>query len=277
MLVRIVAIDDNSAYRYNRTFAPFNLNPTPLDYAFPMSSPRFFHPQLPLTGHVSLDDAEARHASNVLRLAVGADVTLFDGQGGEAQGVVASLGKREVVIELIARSDSNRELDQEIELLVALPKGDRQKTLVDGLVQLGVTRLTPLICERGVAQPTDAALERLQRSVVESSKQCGRNQLMCISTPQAIAQLTQPVDLPHDRLLLVAHPYGSQCTLRQVAADGHACPHKSARLAVGPEGGFSDAEIALWLDAGWRCVDLGPRILRIEMAALQLAAWWATR
>ena len=276
MLVGIVAIDDNSAYRYNRTFAPFNLNPTLLDYAFPMSSPRFFHAQLPLSGHVSLDDAEARHASNVLRLAVGADVTLFDGQGGEAQGVVASLGKREVVIELTARSDSNRELAQRIELIVALPKGDRQKTLVDGLVQLGATRLTPLICERGVAQPTHAALERLQRSVVESSKQCGRNQLMRISTPQTIAQVAQPVDLP-DCLLLVAHPYGSQCSLREVSADGRASPLKSARLAVGPEGGFSDAEIAAWRDAGWRCVDLGPRILRIEMAALQLAAWWATR
>lgn len=241
-----------------------------------MSSPRFFHRQIPLAGQVSLDEVEARHASNVLRLAVGAEVTLFDGHGGEAQGKIASLGKREVIIDIIARTDSNRELPRGIELLVALPKGDRQKTLVDGLVQLGVTRLTPLICERGVAQPTDNALERLQRSVIESSKQCGRNQLMLISAPLTIAQAVHPTGSQNDCLCLVAHPYGPRCSLREVAK-GDDSQSKSARLAVGPEGGFSDAEIALWASNGWQCVDLGPRILRIEMAALQLAAWWAAR
>lgn len=276
-----------------------------------MSLPRFFHPQLPLQGDIALDDSEVRHASNVLRLARGAEVVLFDGRGGEAQGVVAALDKRSVTVSITARTDCDRELARPLELLVALPKGDRQKTLVDGLVQLGVTRLTPLVCQRGVAQPTASALERLQRSVVESSKQCGRNQLLVISSPltiqQAISQanshaisqaqshaisqaksnanlqVNPPAASPADaanpaqpsELYCVAHPYGLRQSLRDLASlqAGHST---GAHIAVGPEGGFSEAEIEQWSQAGWPAVDLGPRILRIEVAALQLAAWWSS-
>lgn len=257
-----------------------------------MSPPRFFHPQLPLQGEVALDAHEARHASNVLRLARGAEVVVFDGQGGEAQGVVAALDKRSVTVSITARTDSDRELVRPLELLVALPKGDRQKTLVDGLVQLGVTRLTPLICQRGVAQPTAGALERLQRSVVESSKQCGRNQLLAISHPQTIEQAvsqsssqsnfqsnSQADAAKHhpaqSELRCVAHPYGARQSLRDLAS-GRADQASGARIAVGPEGGFSEAEIEQWSQADWPSIDLGPRILRIEMAALQLAAWWSS-
>ncbi len=239
-----------------------------------MAAPRFFHSPLPLVGEVTLSEAEARHASNVLRLTVGAPAVLFDGQGGEAQGLITAVDKRCVAIEIIARSDSNRELPLPLEMLVALPKGDRQKTLVDGLVQLGVTRLTPLVCQRGVAQPTAAALERLERSVVESSKQCGRNQLMCISPPLTIAQVLQSSAMQSTTLSLVAHPYGPSKTLFGVASR-ISLQTTTARMAIGPEGGFSDAEISQWLEAGWLFVELGPRILRVEMAALQLAAWWA--
>lgn len=239
-----------------------------------MAAPRFFHSPLPLGGEVTLSEPEARHASNVLRLSPGAQVVLFDGQGGEACGTVAALDKRSVSVAIAARLDSNRELPRPLELLVALPKGDRQKSLVDGLVQLGVTRLTPLVCQRGVAQPTASALERLERSVMESSKQCGRNQLMHISQPQTIAQVLQTSAEPSTTLSLVAHPYGPRTSLCDLS-NSHLSSTTAARMAVGPEGGFSDAEISQWLDAGWQCVELGPRILRIEMAALQLAAWWA--
>lgn len=232
----------------------------------------------------------------MLRLAHGAEVVLFDGQGGEAQGVVAVLDKRSVTVSITARTDCNRELVRPLELLVALPKGDRQKTLVDGLVQLGVTRLTPLICQRGVAQPTASALERLQRSVVESSKQCGRNHLLAISHPQTIQQAisqtvsqassqsnfqsSSPADTANHRpaqseLRCVAHPYGARQSLRELAS-GQAAQASGARIAVGPEGGFTEAEIEQWSQAAWPSIDLGPRILRIEMAAQQLAAWWSS-
>ncbi len=243
---------------------------TPLPASVQPSPPRFLHTHLPPSGIVELDELEARHASNVLRLCAGSPLILFDGVGGEALGRVSSVTKRQVQVEIIERSDTNRELSQPLQMLVALPKGDRQKTLVDGLVQLGVWQLIPLVCERGVAQPTGKALERLRRTVVESCKQCGRNQLMAIAEPQQLQQLGPVSELPQ-QLSLFGHPYHNRLELANV--DRAAID--SARVAIGPEGGFSDPEVATFQSLGWQNVGLGPRILRIELAAIQVAAWWA--
>ncbi len=245
--------------------------------SIPMALPRFLLTPLPQCGTVCLDDAEARHASQVLRLQLGASVELFDGIGGEARAVILSVSKKSVQLEIIQRNDTNRELHYPLELLVALPKGDRQKTLIDGLVQFGTTQLTPLNCERGVAQPTEGALERLRRSVVESSKQCGRNQLMRVSPPQSINNLVTSQADANRGLSLFAHPYGASSTLS--AAVNAALVRdevQTARVAIGPEGGFTEAEIDQLTKAGWTQIALGPRLLRIEFAALQIAAWWAS-
>ena len=149
---------------------------------------------------------------------------------------------------------------------VSLPKGDRQKWLVEKLTELGVTTLVPLVTERGVAQPTASALDRLRRSVIEAAKQCGRNRLMKIAEPQAWTEY------------LSQHPSGNQS--RRLVAHFGGLPLSSidftqaieTHLAIGPEGGFTDDEIAAATAAGWQIVDLGPRILRVETAAIALAA-----
>lgn len=244
-----------------------------------MAVPRFLVNALPASGIVSLDAGESNHASSVLRLKPGTPVTLFDGQGGEATGIVERTSKRETQVAIQKRTDTDRELAVDVECLVALPKGDRQRTLVEGLTQLGVVRLVPLITERGVAQPTENAIERLRRTVVDASKQCGRNRLMEVSRATSIPQLIDdgiPDDgnsddgVPDDSRRWVAHPYGPGAVpLHQTFV-----PHdtKRVRLAVGPEGGFSEAEICQLKDCGWQQVALGPRILRVEMATLLLAA-----
>jgi 16S rRNA (uracil1498-N3)-methyltransferase len=237
-----------------------------------LSVPRFFHAELPSSGMINLGEAESRHAQNVLRLTVGQQVALFDGQGGEALAVIKDLQRRAVLVEILTRTDTNRELLRPLELLVALPKGERQKVLVDGLVQFGATRLIPLVCERGVAQPSPGAVSRLQRSVIESSKQCGRNHLLQIYEPLTVraAINSQPSS---SSLQLFAHPYGCESQLGDYTQRGQA---SSVRVAIGPEGGFTEKEVEIWEAAGWEQVMLGSRILRIEMAALQVAAWWAT-
>lgn len=232
-----------------------------------MSSPRFYVARLPQSGCVQLDAAEARHAASVLRLEIGASVVLFDGLGGEAIGVVAELDKRLIQIDIESRTNTDRELHAKLELIVALPKGDRQKTLLEGLVQLGVTQLTPLASNRAVAQPTPAAMERLERTIVEASKQCGRNRLMQLGEAVTVRELAEQQANVSERLF--AHPYGDTHPLgtRLASAD--------RRIAIGPEGGFTDQECDCLTAAGWTAVGLGPRILRIEMAALMCAAAWA--
>lgn len=237
-----------------------------------LSSPRFLVPELPTTGTVALPAAESQHCVSVLRLPVGAKLVLFDGQGGEALGTLAEANKRGCQVAIQRRTDTDRELPGRLELLVALPKGDRQKQMIDGLTQLGVARLAPLQTQRGVAQPTANALERLSRMVAEASKQCGRNRLMEIGPAVSVASLVQS-DAPERVVSLVAHPYGD--------AHSDQAPKLSAtgdcRVAIGPEGGFTDAEVESLLSHGWQTIRLGPRILRVEIAAIAIAATFAAQ
>lgn len=242
-----------------------------------MSTPRFLVETLPATGAVELNESESRHASNVLRMQTGDAVILFDGQGGEAHGVLDLVGKRSVTVNVLSRSDADRELPVALELLVALPKGDRQKSLIDALVQLGVTRLTPLECQRGVAQPNANALQRLERGVVEASKQCGRNRLLSIQIPSSIEQLVAAAPATASAVTpsFFAHPYGPSLGLASAAPE--LANVQELRVAIGPEGGFTDSECELFRTHGWQQVTLGARILRIEVAAVMVAAWWAAR
>jgi 16S rRNA (uracil1498-N3)-methyltransferase len=237
-----------------------------------MAWPRFFVDRLPESGCFTLDENESRHASSVLRMAIGDSCLAFDGCGGEARCAVVQLQKRSVELEVLERLDSDRELPTAVHLSVALPKGDRQKTLIDFLVPLGVHALQPLVTKRGVAQPVDAALARLRRSVIETSKQCGRNRLMNILEPVGVAQMTT-ASPPDNRLQLFAHPYGEVTSLTTLQPQIVAAVEIA--VLIGPEGGFNEDEASALRQGGWTAVSLGPRILRVEVAATFVASWLA--
>jgi len=234
-----------------------------------MALPRFYCESLPALGAFQLDQDESRHASSVLRMAIGDVCLAFDGCGGEARCTVSGLSKRAVELTIEARIDTDRELTKRLQFCVALPKGDRQKTLIDFLVQLGVQTLLPLIAKRGVAQPVDSALARLRRSVIESSKQCGRNHLMKIAEPISIDQLCQPA-ADQATLRLVAHPYGEVTSLSSLAPSFATAT--TITMLIGPEGGFTEDEVLALLASGWLAIGFGPRILRVEVAANYAAA-----
>jgi len=138
----------------------------------------------------------------------------------------------------------------------------------DFVTELGITQLVPLVTERSNRQPTSGALERLERSVIEACKQCGRNRLMEIAAPKTWDELVvPPADSSGDpELRLVAHPGGQRC------AAVPAGDFVDTLVAIGPEGGFTEAEVSLAAAHGWRAVDLGPRLLRVETAAVGLAS-----
>jgi 16S rRNA (uracil1498-N3)-methyltransferase len=218
-----------------------------------------------------LEGAEAHHLLHVMRGKVGDEVVLFDGRGWEYLAAIVRTGRSRVELQIIVRSAVDRELPFPVTLAVALPKGDRQRWLVEKLVELGVATLVPLITQRGVAQPVAGVLDRLRRTVVEASKQCGRNRLMAVAEPQSLSELVEAVgrDAASGTLLL-AHPHGKPL----VEALGERADRTAGRwvCAVGPEGGFTDDELAIARNARWEIVGLGPRTLRVETAALALAA-----
>jgi len=230
-------------------------------------SERFFAENLTVGSRVKLAGDEARHLATVMRARIGDDVQLFDGSGAEFTGRIVEIRKSGIELDVLSRHEVSRELSFGLTLAVALPRGERQKWLVEKATEIGVTRLVPLETERGVAVANDSAIERLKRQVVEASKQCGRNRLMEIAQPIAARDYFRSV--ASDQVRVLADPTGEP--LGQLAPAATV----AINISIGPEGGFTESELSDAATAGWRLVSLGPRILRVETAALALAAWAA--
>jgi len=230
----------------------------------PGMSERFFISTPPAAGRVMLGGDEARHLARVLRARIGDAVTLFDGHGRSWSARVTAVGRDEVELETGEPRTSPPTATPTVVVGVALPKGERQKWLVEKLTELGVGRLVPLLTERGVAEATPAAIERIRRGVIEASKQCGRDTLMTISAPATLADLV--AECRAGRVGFVADPGGDPLD---------ALPWRTAAEVVGlvgPEGGFTAAELAAAAAAGWPRIGLALQVLRVETAAVVIAA-----
>jgi 16S rRNA (uracil1498-N3)-methyltransferase len=231
-------------------------------------SERYFVEQ-PITGsQARLLASEAHHLAHVMRGKPGQQVTLFDGRGGEYTAEIARVGRSEIELNVISHQAIERELSVRVTIGASLPKGDRQRWLIEKLVELGVSDFVPLVTARGVAQPTGGTLDRLRRAVIEAAKQCGRNRLMRIAEPQSYSDFLRSQNL--DAMRLLAHPH-SAIPIGEWLRGTLSAPEAGISCAVGPEGGFTEEEVILARTAGWTTVDLGTRILRVETAAAVLA------
>lgn len=230
-------------------------------------SERFFLDTPPADGRATLTGDEARHLARVMRAAVGDSVELFDGRGGAWQAEVTRLGRQEVELAILATrlpAEPHAPAATTLTIAAALPKGDRQKWMVEKLTELGATRLVPLATTRSVAEATPSALARLRRQVLEACKQCGRNTLLEIAEPQSLAEVCDSHET--GTLGLLTDPAGP------AAGDLLTQPPTSILALIGPEGGFTPEEQQRALDSGFKAVRLGPHILRVETAAVALAA-----
>jgi 16S rRNA (uracil1498-N3)-methyltransferase len=188
-------------------------------------------------------------------------VTLFDGSGNEFDAEVTACGRSTVELAVGAPRSVSREPAFPLTLGVPLPKGDRQRWIVEKAVELGVTRLVPLHTERSIATGEKAG-DKLDRYVIEASKQCGRNRLMQIAEPQTWEQW---LAAPAAARRWIADATGQSLVVGDLVATG------TTFASVGPEGGLTEAELDAARAAGWSVINLGSRILRIETAAAALA------
>ena len=236
---------------------------------------RFFLPDFPHQGSVTLEGDQAHHATQVMRFEVGDSIILFDGQGTEASCEIIAVGKKRVELTILQRSSADRSLSTELTLAVALPKNDRQKFLIEKLVELGVQRLIPVQAERSVAAVNKKVIQRIEKQVVEACKQCERNRLMQVTEPMTFGQIKEWSDqFPVPARCWIADPYNGVSIAAvngEVSAEGtDAVKHEL--VAIGPEGGFTDVEIARAVEAGFQLLRIGPTILRVETAAIASAA-----
>lgn len=225
------------------------------------NAPRLYHPELPHPRLADrpclLDPEQTRHLRKVLRAREGSVVELFDGEGSLARAVIAGFdGSRALCrVEHLEQHDPPKPI---ITVAAAVPKGTRPDDMVEQLSQVGADRFVPLHTDRSVVDPRPQKLERLQRQAVEAAKQCGRLHVMEIAEPcDMAAALAEPTDLR-----LIASTGGAPLALTEPLRAA-----VSVQVLIGPEGGWSERELAAAETAGAQRWVVGPMVMRIETAA----------
>jgi 16S rRNA (uracil1498-N3)-methyltransferase len=219
---------------------------------------------------ITVDGEEHHHLSRVLRARPGDAITLFDGAGGELQARVVRVGRArtELAPDVPARPDDARAaapVAAPLVLLTAVPRGGRMDFLVQKCSELGVSRIVPIIAARSVARPEADRRARWEKIAREAARQCGRADVPAVAAPAALAAALAAAELPERRLVLSPSPAGPP--LRALLPD-----RAATALLVGPEGGLAPGEEDAARAAGFVPVSLGPRILRVETAAMVAVA-----
>jgi len=233
-----------------------------------MADPFFFCADLAGdSDRVRLTPDESRHLSGARRYRPGDKLWLTDGKGTVAHGRLVEAEKSGAWIEVRERRQETPP-SPAIHLACALPKGDRQSTLLDMATQLGMARFTPLMCDRSVV--TAANHQRLQRICLEACKQSRRAHLPSLGdarTPENYMDNAQVASTA----VWIAHAAPQATALATLLREPSAVPPVLS-LMIGPEGGFSPTEIEVLAAKGGRLVTLGASVLRIETAAIGMLA-----
>jgi len=240
-----------------------------------MALRRFYAPKIAFAtdgNTVALGADEARHALDVLRLGLGDEIFVFDGEGNEYRCVIAELTSRSATLNVLEKTQpASPESPLDLTLAVALLKGEKFDLVVQKATELGVTRLTPLVTARAdvrIREPGDARkkADRWARIAFESAKQCGRAQLMLVDPPMNLDEFFRSITDVQMKLTYTARDGDPHADLARMDL-------KAARIAamVGPEGGWTDGELKQASANGGKLVTLGGRILRAETAAIAVA------
>lgn len=229
-----------------------------------MRIPRIYQPIPLVSGQLLELDAQATvHLTKVLRLRVGDALVLFNGDGGEFSARVAGVERRSTTIEVGEFVDRSVESTLELLLLQGISRGERMDYTVQKAVELGVSRIVPVMTERTVVNlKGDRQAKRCShwQSVVNSAcEQSGRNRVPVVSS---IEKFEDAISDAAPGLKLVLH-HRAKTNLIDLPA-----PQGPVSLLIGPEGGLSTQEIAAAEAVGFVPLCLGPRVLRTETAAL---------
>jgi 16S rRNA (uracil1498-N3)-methyltransferase len=231
--------------------------------------PRFYCPQaLALGATITLPDAVAHHVQ-VLRLAPGDAITLFNGEGGEYTAIIASVEKRCVLAEPKVFAPRDVELPFAVTLAQALPEASKMDWIIEKAIELGASSIVPLAAQRCVvrlsAERAEKRLAHWRGIIVSASEQSGRNRLAHLAGLDDYNQWIGQQDM-HRRIILT--PRAEQ----SLADWARHQPSQAVTLVIGPEGGLSEAEEQAAVQHGALALSMGPRILRTETAGLAALA-----
>ncbi|WP_213999960.1 16S rRNA (uracil(1498)-N(3))-methyltransferase [Arsukibacterium sp.] len=228
-----------------------------------MRIPRIYTPQsLTVNQSLQLDDDAANHVGRVLRMQAGQALQLFNGDGHNYAATITEVSKKQVSVNITDAQANPVESPLHIHLGQAISRGDRMDFAIQKAVELGVTEITPLFTERcGVkldGERLSKRNEQWQKIAISACEQSGRS---VVPTVHQAVNLDQWLGQSTNSLQLTLDPRAS-ATIKTLTVSQH------IRLVIGPEGGFTDTEVAATSNAGFTGIQLGPRVLRTETAAL---------
>lgn len=230
----------------------------------------FVKPEQIQAPFISITGSDVNHGKNVLRITPGEEILVSDGSKTDYLGEVYSLSKEEIKVKIV-RSQEGRELPAEIILYQGLPKADKFEWIIQKSVELGAARIVPVITENTIVkleQKKAAAKQKRWQAIAESAaKQSKRSLIPAVDEAIPYVRALDQMGGCQIQMLAYEHHLGMAGTCREI---GKIKPENRIGVMIGPEGGFSPAEIQLAKARQVPMVSLGKRILRTETAGLAL-------
>ena len=229
-----------------------------------MREPRIYIDQSLKCGlEMTLPEQASQHIGKVLRMKVGQQLWLFNGQGGCYLSKIVAISKRHVDVVVVEFKDETKESPLQLSLVQAVSRSQHMDYTLQKAVELGVVAIVPLItefCNVRFDEPTvTKKMLHWQGIIISACEQCGRNNVPVIARP---VKLPDYLAVQVEGLKLILHP-GARLALRSLDK-----VENKISLMSGPEGGFSAREVEQVISANYHAVELGPRVLRTETAAI---------
>ncbi|MDR1941888.1 MAG: 16S rRNA (uracil(1498)-N(3))-methyltransferase [Endomicrobium sp.] len=214
-------------------------------------------------GVFSIENEQAHYILTVRRFKKGDEIMIFDGLGNSYRGVISCADKNFIEGKIL--SSSYKMPSFTIKLYAAVPKGERFEWLIEKCAESGVSEIIPLKTARSVnAFFSENKAGRFEKISVSASSQCGRNDIMKISSPVDFQTACENCFKNKNALNII--PWESEDTVSFFDLDYKNV--QAANIFIGPEGGFENQEVELAKSLGFITVTLGENILRTETAAV---------
>jgi 16S rRNA (uracil1498-N3)-methyltransferase len=217
---------------------------------------------------LALPESAQAHLIRVLRLGVGDDCVLFNGDGCDYDARLLSVGKKAALVEILARREVAKESPLSVTLAQSLARGEKMDWILQKATELGVTRIVPIVTERTEvrldAERSDKKMGHWRGVLAAACEQSGRARLPELLEPRSLADFAAGDNSRHRFAL---HP-----TAALTPAEAKITTEESVSLVIGPEGGLSERDLAALRAAGFEMLALGPRVLRTETAGIAALA-----
>lgn len=218
---------------------------------------------------VVITGEDVNHVKNVLRLKENDELIVSDGRGRDYHCRISGITNEEVVADICDICDNFSELSTEITLFQGFPKGDKMELIIQKTVELGVTRIVPVMTKRTVVKLDDKKAkkktERYNMIAESAAKQSGRGMIPEVTMPISFAEAVSMAEKLDMNIIPYEEAEGVEYSRNIIESIKG---KKSLGIFIGPEGGFAMEEVEKALDAGASAVTLGHRILRTETAGM---------